>query len=156
MHNTLYPREFRYFEECISPECEAKLLGFIERIPFRPYVMRGQASRRGIVGFGTYFGPVGGTQHEVLPFPGLVTELRDHCAALAGLDGTEFIASVVTQYSPGATIGWHSDMTMFGPVVFGISLLSDCIFKLRPKQETRSVYNITLQARSLYLMEGDV
>src|SRR4029078_10677645 len=115
--------DFRYFEEAISPEQEKSLIQFIEKLPFRPYVTRGDPSRRDIVRFGHDYGPVGGSHHVVEPLPGPVLELRQVCGKIAQLPEKEFIASVVTRYQPGATIGWHSDMTMFGPVVFGVSLL---------------------------------
>jgi len=151
-----YPNGFHYFEEAISKQEEADLLHFIQKLDFQPYVMRGQASRRGIVRFGFDYGPVGGNHHKVSPFPPELISLRENAATIASLPAKEFVASVVTQYAPGATIGWHSDMTMFGPVVFGISLQGSCLFKLRPKIEPRNVLSLRLEPRSLYVMEGDV
>ena len=118
--------------------------------------MRGQPSRRGIVRFGHDYGPVGGSHHVVEPLPPQLRTLRDLCTEKADLNGPEFVASVVTEYSPGATIGWHSDMTMFGPVVFGVSLHGSCVLKLRSKAERKKVFNITLNPRSLYVMEGEI
>ena len=152
----IYPKDFRYYEESISEAEEQRLLDFIHGLAFLPYVMRGQPSRRGIVRFGHDYGPVGGSHHQVQPLPEPLVRLRDHCAAKAGLHAKDFIASVVTEYSPGATIGWHSDMTMFGPVVFGISLLNPCVFKLRPKSDHSQVFRTILQPRSLYAIEGEV
>src|SRR5262245_50183221 len=87
--------DFRYFEEAISPEHERKLLDFVETLPFRPYVMRGQPSRRDIVRFGHDYGPVGGTHHVVEPLPVPLIELRRICGKIAALEEKEFIASVV-------------------------------------------------------------
>jgi alkylated DNA repair dioxygenase AlkB len=151
-----YPEGFRYFEEAISPVEEIKLLNFIQTLEFLPYVMRGQASRRGIVRFGHDYGPVGGDHHTVRPLTPELIRLRERAAGIAGLSAEEFVASVVTHYPPGATIGWHSDMTMFGPVVFGISLATPCTFKLRPKAESKKIYKLNLERRSLYVMEGKV
>jgi DNA oxidative demethylase len=147
---------FRYFEEVISSEQENELLKFIQTLEFQPYVMRGQASRRGIVRFGHDYGPVGGSHHVVEPLPPQLIRLREICAVKADLNSSAFVASVVTEYKPGATIGWHSDMTMFGPVVFGVSLYGSCVFKLRPKGQHRKVFNITVEPRSLYVMEGEI
>ena len=55
-----YPDGFRYYEEAITSVEEQELLDFIHALEFLPYVMRGQASRRGIVRFGHDYGPVGG------------------------------------------------------------------------------------------------
>ena len=151
-----HPAGFRYFENVITPEQEESLLKFIKTLNFQPYVMRGQPSRRRIVRFGHDYGPVGGSHHVVAPLPTPLIELRKTSAARAGLDANEFIASVVTEYTPGATIGWHSDMTMFGPVVFGVSLIHPVLMKLRPKTDRRNVLKIEVQPRSLYVMEGDL
>lgn len=150
------PEGFRYFEEAISTTEEIEVLNFIQTLEFLPYVMRGQASRRGIVRFGHDYGPVGGDHHTVRPLTPELIRLRERSAEIAGLSADEFVASVVTHYPPGATIGWHSDMTMFGPVVFGYSLASSCIFKLRPKAEPKKIYKLNLEPRSLYVMEGKV
>jgi alkylated DNA repair protein (DNA oxidative demethylase) len=152
----VYRTGFRYFENVISEEEENQLLEFIRTLNFQPYVMRGQPSRRGIVRFGHDYGPVGGSHHVVEPLPPQLIRLREICSAKAGLNGSQFVASVVTEYKPGATIGWHSDMTIFGPVVFGVSLFGSCVLKLRPKKQNRKVFNLTLEPRSLYVMEGEI
>lgn len=152
----IYPKGFHYFEDAISESDEAELLRFIQKLAFQPYVMRGQASKRGIVRFGIDYGPVGGNHHKIRPLPPELIRLRDRATIKAGLPGKDFVASVVTQYTPEATIGWHSDMTMFGPVVFGISLVGSCVFKLRSKIDRKRVLSMTLEPRSLYVMEGDV
>src|SRR5262249_14414982 len=148
--------DFRYFEEVISQEHEQKILSFAEGLSFQPYVMRGQASKRGIARFGYDYGPVGGTHHVVQPIPEELIRLRAICAERAGLDPNSFVASLVTRYTPGATIGWHSDLPQFGPVVFGVSLLNTCLLKLRPMTDPRKVLNIQLEPRSLYVMQGNI
>jgi DNA oxidative demethylase len=146
----------RYYEEAIPKEQQDQLLRFIKHLEYQPYVMRGQSSRRGIVRFGHDYGPVGGSHHQVQPLPTELIRLRNVCAEIAGLEAEQFIASVVTRYPVGATIGWHSDMTIFGPVVFGISLNSACLFKLRPKENRQKIFRMTLEPGSLYVMEGRI
>jgi alkylated DNA repair dioxygenase AlkB len=149
-------QDFVYFEEAISVEEEQRLLNFIEMLPFLPYVMRGQASRRDIVRFGHDYGPVGGTHHSVLPMPEQLIFLRERAGKITEMNTSTFVASVVTRYRPGSTIGWHSDMPMFGPIVFGFSLLNSCTFKLRPKSRPRNVFRTTLNPRSFYVMKGKI
>jgi alkylated DNA repair protein (DNA oxidative demethylase) len=151
-----HPEGFRYFEAAITSAEEKELLNFIQTLEFLPYVMRGQASRRGIARFGHDYGPVGGDHHTVRPLTSELIRLRERAAEIAGLSAKEFVASVITHYPPGATIGWHSDMTIFGPVVFGFSLAAFCIFKFRPKTEPKKIYKLNLEPRSLYVMEGKV
>ena len=80
--------------------------------------------------------------------------LRDRAAAFAGVAGSTLQHALVTEYPPGATIGWHKDKAVFGKVI-GISLLSDCTFRFRRKSgsgwERRS---LTTKARSIYLLQG--
>ena len=40
----------------------------------------------------------------------------------------DLVEVLVTEYAPGAGIGWHRDAPMFG-MVAGISLLSACRFR---------------------------
>jgi alkylated DNA repair dioxygenase AlkB len=60
----------------------------------------------------------------------------------------------VTEYAPGAGIGWHSDRPEFDEVV-GISLLAPCLFRLRRKNDARwQRASMELQPRSAYLLRG--
>jgi alkylated DNA repair dioxygenase AlkB len=61
---------------------------------------------------------------------------------------------LVTEYAPGAAIGWHKDRSVFGDVV-GISLVSPCTFRLRRKAGMRwDRRNLTAEPRSVYLLRG--
>ena len=62
--------------------------------------------------------------------------------------------ALVTEYSPGAAIGWHKDRPEFNDVI-GISLLAPCVFRLRRKMEQRwERASLVLQPRSAYLLRG--
>jgi len=61
---------------------------------------------------------------------------------------------LVTEYSPGAGIGWHKDRPEFEHVI-GVSLLSPCLFRLRRKRGNGwERASIELQPRSAYLLSG--
>jgi alkylated DNA repair dioxygenase AlkB len=70
--------------------------------------------------------------------------------------------ALVTEYQPGAPIGWHRDAPQYD-VVAGLSLLSACRMKFRPYQTPQAptpgrrsaTHTITLEPRSAYLMRGD-
>ena len=62
--------------------------------------------------------------------PEFLTGLRAHAETFAGSGPGSLQQVLVTEYSPGAGIGWHKDRSVFGKVV-GISLLSPCSFRLR-------------------------
>jgi alkylated DNA repair dioxygenase AlkB len=61
---------------------------------------------------------------------------------------------LITEYRPGAAIGWHKDRSVFGEVV-GISLLSSCMFRLRRRTEAGwQRTSLRLEPRSAYLLAG--
>src|SRR5205085_2830714 len=82
--------------------------------------------------------------------------LRGRAAAFAGLDPDELADALVTEYSPGAAIGWHRDRPIFGDVI-GISLGAPCRFRLRRKLGDRwERASLVLRPRSAYLLRGPV
>ena len=74
--------------------------------------------------------------------------------AFAGIAPGSFQQVLVTEYAPGAGIGWHKDRSVFGDVA-GISLLSACTFRCAGER-LRSFERNTLVAepRSVYLLRG--
>jgi alkylated DNA repair dioxygenase AlkB len=64
---------------------------------------------------------------------------------------------LVTQYPVGSVINWHRNAPPFD-IIAGLSLFSDCIFKLRPhdkaKQKRNAVISIPVKKRSLYIIQG--
>lgn len=86
--------------------------------------------------------------------PEFLTTLRERAAAFAELMAEDLPHALITEYSPGTTIGWHRDKGVFGDVV-GISLLSACIFRLRRKTgSTWERCSPTAEPRSAYLLRG--
>jgi alkylated DNA repair dioxygenase AlkB len=88
--------------------------------------------------------------------PDFLLPLRDYAAAFAGIDPAALEHALVTEYSPGAGIGWHRDRPVFDDVI-GISLAAPCRFRLRRRQGTtwrRAALN--LAPRSAYLLRGPV
>jgi alkylated DNA repair dioxygenase AlkB len=62
---------------------------------------------------------------------------------------------LVTEYTPGAGIGWHRDAPMFG-VVVGVSLLGACRFRFRRgKDATAETRAVELAPRSAYVLDGE-
>ncbi|NPC59156.1 alpha-ketoglutarate-dependent dioxygenase AlkB [Caenimonas sp. S4] len=83
-----------------------------------------------------------------------LTEIAAH---LAGKPGRTFSQIMVTQYPPGAGIGWHRDRPVYEDIV-GISLLARCQLRLRQRAPnggwTRRAAPI--EPRSAYLLSGGV
>ena len=61
---------------------------------------------------------------------------------------------MLTQYPPGAAIGWHKDRSVFGQVV-GISLLSASTFRFRRQTGQKwERCSLIAERRSAYLLDG--
>ena len=75
-----------------------------------------------------------------------------------GLISSEIEELLVTQYHAGSVINWHRDAPPF-KLIAGISLKSDCIFKLRPyakaAQTRKATLSFNVQASSLYIIQDE-
>jgi alkylated DNA repair dioxygenase AlkB len=70
------------------------------------------------------------------------------------LEPAAFQHVLVTEYGPGAGIGWHRDKAVFGQVV-GVSLLAPCFLRFRKKVNTKwDRVNVLTEPRSAYHLTG--
>ena len=148
------PAGFRYRAELISPAAETELVGRIRELPFREFEFHGYTGKRRVVSFGWRYDYEARRALEATEIPDFLVALRVPAASFAGLVPEELQQALVTEYSPGAGIGWHRDKNVFNEII-GISLLASCVFRLR-----RSVgngwerANVVVDARSAYLLSG--
>lgn len=144
-----------YVADFLSPDDEQSLLAEIEAYPFHEVRMRGQVARRTVIHFGWDYDYEGWSVHPTTPPSPRLSELRNRCAAAAGVAPESLEQFLVARYPPGATIGWHRDAPMFGSPVIGVSLLSSCTMKFRRKKdEGFEVFPQPLDPRSLYILGG--
>jgi alkylated DNA repair dioxygenase AlkB len=86
--------------------------------------------------------------------PDFLRPLLDKVAAFTGLARETFRHALVTEYAPGAGIGWHRDRPP-ALAIAGVSLLSPCTFRLRRKAGDKwDRASIIAAPRSAYLMSG--
>ena len=105
----------------VSPGEEAELLAFLRTLEFRTFQMQGVTAKRRLRQFGWHYAF---ELYQLTPTDPILAEfasIRERSAALVGLDPTAWAEALVTEYAPGAGIGWHRDAPAFG-VVAGISL----------------------------------
>ena len=62
--------------------------------------------------------------------PEFMMALREKAAGFAEVSPEALQHVLVTEYAPGAGIGWHSDRPKFG-IIIGVSLVAPCHFRLR-------------------------
>jgi alkylated DNA repair dioxygenase AlkB len=148
------PEGLRYQPELITPAEEARLIEAIADLPFKPFEFHGYLGKRRVVAFGWRYDYSARAVGEAAPIPHFLLPLRERAAAFAQLPEAELRQALVTEYAPGAGIGWHRDKPMFGEVI-GVSLLSPCNLRFRRAApdgwERRS---LNPAPRSAYLLQG--
>lgn len=148
------PDGFRYWSDVIKPGAEEELIGHIRTLPFREFEFHGYTGKRRVVSFGWRYDFEDRELHRVDDMPPFLLALRETAARFAGMAAEQLQHVLVTEYQPGAGIGWHRDKAVFGEIV-GISLLSPCVFRLRRKAgATWERVNVTAEPRSAYLLSG--
>jgi alkylated DNA repair dioxygenase AlkB len=149
------PAGFRYESELIAPADEAALLARVRELPFRDFEFHGYTGKRRVVSFGRHYDFSAQHLRKADDIPDFLLALRPVAAAFAGLEPEELQHVLVTEYGPGAGIGWHRDKAVFGEVI-GVSLLSPCVLRMRRKVGERKWerVNVTAEPRSAYFLSG--
>ena len=149
------PTGMRYREEIVSEGQERSLAHYIERLPLKPFEFAGgfKGNRR-VVSFGWRYDYNQQTLIEASTIPKELDEVRRAAALFSNHRPEDLVQALVTEYAPGAGIGWHRDKKMFGDVI-GISLLTRCNFRLRLKKDTGwARVSLEVAPRSAYLLSG--
>ena len=161
--NTLFnidpvlPEGFRYYPDFITEAEESRLLLTIEKFDLQNMKFHEYEAKRKVISFGKgwSFTEQKLKQGDSIPkeFDFLVEKIAGHLYI-----SKQLIAQfLITEYPIGSVINWHRDAPPFETIA-GVSLLSDCTFKLRPhnkeKQTRNATISIPVQRRSLYAMTG--
>jgi alkylated DNA repair dioxygenase AlkB len=149
-----FPPGFRYQPELIEESDERRLLQEMEKLHFKPFEFQGFIGKRLIVSFGWRYDFNGGGLQKTEDVPDFLLPIRNAAAAFASMDASRLQHVLLTQYPPGAAIGWHKDRSVFGQVV-GISLLSVCTFRFRKQAGKKWERRLLVaEPRSAYLLDG--
>ena len=148
------PDGFRYHPDLIDEEEERALVAEIERLPFKEFEFHGFLGKRRVVSFGWRYDFGDGKLREAPAIPEFFFPVREKAARFAGLEANALEHLLVTEYEPGASIGWHKDRALFADVI-GISLLAPCGFRFRKKAGAGwERASLRLAPRSAYLLRG--
>lgn len=148
------PEGLVYQPEFVSPEEEQRFLAAVRSLEFSPIKMRGRVARRRTAHFGWRYGYESWRIEPGPPLADFLLPLRDRAGALANVNPAELAEALVTEYPPGAGIGWHRDAPMFG-VVIGVSLGAACRIRFRRgTAEGRLAWAWELEPRSAYVLTG--
>jgi alkylated DNA repair dioxygenase AlkB len=151
---TAPPEGFLYQADVLPADEERELVERIAELPLKEFEFHGYVGKRRVVSYGWHYDFGERKLHQVDEIPAFLQPLRDRAAAFAGLMPEDLPHALVTEYGPGAAIGWHRDKGVFGDVI-GVSLLSACVFRLRRKAGSAwERYSLTALPRSAYLLRG--
>jgi alkylated DNA repair dioxygenase AlkB len=149
------PEGLTYEPELLTVEQERELVRAIELMTFQEVRMHGVVAKRTTIHFGWDYGYESWKIERSDPLPESLVPLRDSVAEVAKVAPDSLEEVLVTRYPPGAQIGWHRDAPMFGPVVYGVSLLAPCTMRFRKKEgEGWLTYALPLEPRSMYTLAG--
>ena len=153
------PQGFYYQGDFLTIKEEEQLLKHITALELLPLVFQGFEAKRKVSSFGYdwSFDKRKLSRGKEIPsaFDFLIQKVGDHI----DIPKEAFAELLVTEYPVGSVINWHRDAPPFD-VIVGISLLSDCTFRLRPydkkKQTRNAIISLPVKQRSLYVMKGAV
>jgi alkylated DNA repair dioxygenase AlkB len=163
-NGTALPHGLFYRSQFLSEAEEQALLGEIARLPFREARFRQYTARRRVVHF--HADTVAATTADEYddngfssgPLPPFLVDLQGRVRQRLSLGAVPFVHALVSEYRPGAPIGWHRDKPAYG-IVVGVSLAGPGRMRFRPldtpAQRSRLV-QLELEPRSVYVMQGDI
>jgi alkylated DNA repair dioxygenase AlkB len=148
------PEGFRYRPNFLSAAEERELVNKFAALPFEEFKFHGFLGKRRVVSFGWQYDFNDRSLRSTEDIPAFLLPIRDRAAGFAGLTSRELQQVLLTEYQPGAAIGWHRDKSVFGQVV-GVSLMSPCVFRFRNKAgDGWQRASLTAEPRSVYLLTG--
>jgi alkylated DNA repair dioxygenase AlkB len=151
------PDGFEYFPEYLTADEEAMLVRAIAQHELHAFMFQGYEAKRKVASFGYDYNFTNRSLTKGKDIPEIFQPLLNRIARQLSIESKYFSELLLTEYPPGAVINWHRDAFPF-EVIAGISLLSDCKFRLRPhdksKQTRRSIISIPVRRRSLYIIQG--
>ncbi|MGE4063458.1 MAG: alpha-ketoglutarate-dependent dioxygenase AlkB [Rhodospirillaceae bacterium] len=149
------PRGFLYRPEVLTPQEGQSLVAQFGHLPFKPFEFHGYLGHRRIVSYGLRYDYAKRRVEPAEPLPDFLFGLRDRAAAALDVPSERIAHGMVTEYTPGAGIGWHLDKPEFEEVI-AFSLLAPCRLRFRRKMgdgwERRAA---EIAPHSLYALRGE-
>jgi alkylated DNA repair dioxygenase AlkB len=151
------PEGFHYYADFIDTAEEQLLIANIREFALHPMVFQGYTAKRKVASFGYDFNFNTRKLNKGRNIPESFAWLISKVAAQLMIPVDEIAELLLTEYPPGSVINWHRDAPPFETIA-GVSLGTDCIFKLRPYERSqrsrKSVISLPVAPRSLYIIKG--
>src|ERR1700722_6046339 len=148
------PEGFRYNPDVISDADERAPVQGLQNLPLQPFEFQGFYANRRIFTFGHKYIFAGQKPRADARIPDYLRPLAECAAAISGKPAAAFAQVMVTEYKPGAGIGWHVDRPSYEEIV-SVSFLAPCTLRLRRKVgKTWERRSAQIEPRSVYLLSG--
>jgi alkylated DNA repair dioxygenase AlkB len=148
------PQGLRYQSEFVTPGEETELVSLIQEIDVQPFQFGQYEGKRRVAWFGWQYDYSDRKLKRAEEIPSWLSGVTARVEAFDSLEPGRIKQVLVTEYEPGAGIGWHRDKPHFERV-YGLSLKSPCRFRFRRKNGSRwERFTLQAQPRSLYRMAG--
>ncbi|MBV8685528.1 MAG: alpha-ketoglutarate-dependent dioxygenase AlkB [Alphaproteobacteria bacterium] len=145
----------RYRPDFLTEAEERALVGRLSAVPFEAFQFHGFEGKRRTHSFGWRYVFDGSGLNPAEPLPGWLRPFAARAEEWAGLERGAIAHALLTEYSPGAGIGWHRDRSVFGDVV-GLSLLAPARLRFRRRSGEKWERRALIAApRSAYLLRGE-
>jgi alkylated DNA repair dioxygenase AlkB len=161
--NTLFdigpvlPGGFNYYPDFINQMEENQLLGSILQLELHTMKFHQYEAKRKVISFGKGWSFTEQQLKPGAPIPPDFDFLVDKIAQKLSIRRESIAQFLITEYPVGSVINWHRDAPPFD-IIAGVSLNSNCNFKLRPhekeKQTRANTIVLPVERRSLYSMQG--
>jgi alkylated DNA repair dioxygenase AlkB len=147
-----FPEGLAYQENVFSAGEERQFLAAVLALPLKPFEFHGHLANRRVLSYGLRYDYGGRRLERSAAVPDFLLPLRERAGAIANLPAKAFAHVLVSEYAPGAGIGWHRDKGVFADVV-GFSFGASCLLRFRRKEEARwRRFSMTVKPRSAYLL----
>ena len=158
------PPGFEYAPAFLDAREADEVTARVAAVEYSTFQMHGVTAKRRTAHFGWTYAYDSRNGEPGRPIPEFLLPLRIRLAEWASIPPESFEEALVTEYPPGAGIGWHRDAPMFGDVIAGLSLGAPARMRFRHYERPssgaaggavrRATHEITLQPGSAYLIAG--
>lgn len=154
----VFPEGFSYFPDFLNEEEEQQLLALLSGVDLHALIFQGFEAKRKVESFGYDYNFDNRRISKGEPIPSSFDFLVEKVANFVSVPSASLAEMLLTEYPEGSVINWHRDAPPF-EIIFGVSLLSDCNFRLRPydknKRNSNAILSLQVKRRSLYIINGE-
>src|SRR5581483_1893130 len=126
------PPGFQYAPGILTEAEEAYCVSRFAGLPFKPFEFHGYLGNRRVVSYGHRYDYSAQRLRPAEQMPDFLEYLKSLAGQFSGIPAAAFEQALVSEYAPGAGIGWHRDKAMFEDVV-ALSFVAPCTLRLRRK-----------------------